>query len=517
MNPDISPTACLDHLVTLARWAADLSVDGLGAQSDEILLAALSSTEEFARLIGAIQANAAAIVEERSTGGSVSEGLAAKYGHSRATHLIEQITRISQSEANQRIWLGKSIRGSFSITGEPIAPQHPVVAEALNRGAISGAVARRITSGLAQARKFHIAGENEEPGEFEENIAVAEEALVEEAAHESEDAVQVQVNVWRDALDPDGAPMRDEDVRARRGLRRGRERNGVTKWEWYTVGETTAILEAMLADARAATKPRFVPTEDINPMNDVGVSLADEDETAAMLSGDFLAAPSDGALDGSGDSVVDGVDCTQYGVVIHIEDTRTSVQRDSDVLDGFLRAGIRASTNEMGSLKPIVEVTAVATLADLEAGRGVGFIQGLEEPVSIEYIKELACGTGYRLVIQGDEGEVLWMGPKPRFFDDNQKKAVVVRDGPTCVTEGCVKPARQCHVHHVEFHSEGGPTDVDNAVLLCSEHHHMIHKSPFKIEMHNGTPWILGPRWLNPKQTWKPMGHPRHRVRRFKE
>jgi hypothetical protein len=227
---------------------------------------------------------------------------------------------------------------------------------------------------------------------------------------------------------------------------------------------------------------------------------------------------SDDTLDGSGDpndphARTGGIDPKTTGVVTDLKDTRTAQQRDSDVLDGYLRAGVRASENDLGGIRTIVEVTAVATIADLEAGRGVGWIDGLEEPVSIEYIKELACGSGYRLVVQGNEGEVLWLGPKPRLFTEAQKRAVVLRDGPTCSAPGCNKRVRQTEVHHVEFHSRGGPTNVDNAVLLCAEHHHMIHKSPFTIEMHNGKPFMLAPRWLDPKQTWKPLGHPRHRNR----
>jgi hypothetical protein len=497
-------SASVEQLSSLAACAADMSPNGLAAQSDAIVLATLSLGEELGRLVGAVQVHAATIVEERSAGGSVAEGLAAQYGHSRATHLVENVTRVSQSEAGQRIALGRSIRGSISITGEPIAPEHPAIAEALTSGTISPAVARRIATGLKQARKFHVAGDDEVPGEFADHLTAAEEALVEQAAHESEDSVQIQVCAWRDALDPDGAPLRDEDVRARRGLHRGRERNGVTTWTWQTTGDLTAMLVEALAEANAARAPRFMPTGEKPLFDRSGVTLADPDETAALLSGDVL--------DGTGKSPSDGVDCDEYGVVTHFEDTRTQAQRDSDVLDGYFRAGMRASANEMGSMKSIVEVIAVATVADLEAGRGVGWLQGVDEPVSIEYIKELACGTGYRLVVQGDAGEVLWMGSKPRFFNDTQKRAVIVRDGPTCAADGCIKAARQCHVHHVEFHSEGGPTDVDNGILLCSEHHHMIHKSPFKIEMHNGKPWILAPRWLNPKQTWKPMGHPRHRM-----
>lgn len=507
----------------LAAWAADESVDGLGAQSDEEVLATLRVFEDIGLKIAAGQVHTAAIVEERTDVGGLSDGLAFTYGFTRAVPFIEHVTRISETEARRRVRVGKNIRARLSMTGEPLPPQYPEVATAMARGQLSPTTADRIMGGLDQARRHHVHGENEQPGEFEENVAAAEAALVDEAQREPADSISGQVNAWRDALDPDGAPMRDEDIRERRGIWRGKERNGTVKWVWVTTGLTTVMMDEFLATAKAARKPRFVPVDPdpAHVMDPTGTTLATPEQSRAMLSGDTLDGTHPDGTNPGGTHPDDGPaadntsipDCNDLGVVTALTDSRTPAQRDNDVLDGFLRAGARASQNELGSLRDIVEVIAVATVADLEAGRGVGWIQGLDEPVSIEYIKELACSSGYRLVVQGDDGEILWMGHEPRRFDEIQKKAVIVRDGPTCIAAGCGKPARQTDVHHVEFHSRGGPTDVDNAVLLCSEHHHMIHRSPFRIEMHNGKPFMLAPRWLDPNQTWKPMGHPRHRNR----
>jgi hypothetical protein len=514
MNPDQLLANCTESLSRLAEWCADTSLAGLGSQCDEIVLSALRQVEDGARLLGAAQVHLAAVVEERSAYGGLSDGLAFQYGHSRASHFIESVTRVSQAEAKQRVRIGKHIRSRTSLTGEPLPPLYPDVATAVELGQMSVPVAERIIRGLDQARRYHIPSENEQPGEFDDNLRAAEESLVEQATREPLDSVAVQVLAWRDALDPDGAPMRDEEIKARRGLVRGKERNGVTYWEWRTTTELTAMLDGMIAEANAANSPRFMPTDEYNELARRGLLLTNPAETATI----FSNSSDDGAQKSTAapgepvpNSDTGGVDCDEYGVVTHIYDQRTLEQRDSDVLEGFLRAGIRASADEMGGIKPIVEVTAVATLADLHAGRGVGYIDGITEPVSIEYIKELACGTGYRLVIQGDHGEILWRGKEPRLFNASQKKAVVIRDGGKCAAGGCHKPARQCDVHHVEFHSDGGPTDVDNAILFCPEHHHMMHKSPFKIRMHNGRPQILAPRWLNPSLTWENIGRARHR------
>ena len=39
----------------------------------------------------------------------------------------------------------------------------------------------------------------------------------------------------------------------------------------------------------------------------------------------------------------------------------------------------------------------------------------------------------------------------------------------------CDLPAWQCHAHHIHTWLDGGRTDLDNLVLLCSFHHHLIH------------------------------------------
>ena len=49
-----------------------------------------------------------------------------------------------------------------------------------------------------------------------------------------------------------------------------------------------------------------------------------------------------------------------------------------------------------------------------------------------------------------------------------------VRDGH-CRAEGCDIPAAWCEAHHLTPWSEGGRTDLDNAILLCSHHHHRAH------------------------------------------
>lgn len=491
----------------LAAFAADPGPNGLAAQPDEVVLDLARRFEEIARLVGVSQVQVAAEIDNRSKFADGSDGLSYRHGHRHAVHFVEAITQTSQSEAKRRIRMGKDIRSQTSVSGAVIPPRYPEVAKAVETGRIAVPVAERIIQSLEQARKHHTTNGSEDAAQWEGLMTAAEEHLVDEATRQPHDSMGVQITAWRDALDPDGAPLRDEEIHAGRGFRQGKERNGITRNTWDTDGPVTAMLKGIFEEAAAGSKPRFFTPEQEMQLKVCNVAVSDPEETAARLSEPTL----DGTVlgDDSPHASTGGIDCDEFGTVEAIKDNRTKAQRDSDVLTGYLRAGIRASENEMGGMKPIVEVTAVVTLADLQAGRGVGWIDGLEESVSVDTIKEMACENGYRPIIVGDTGAVLWLGKEPRYFTEAQRRAVIVRDGAFCAIEGCTRPARQCHMHHVIFHSRGGPSDIDNAVLLCSEHHHMIHKSPFKIMMRNGRPHILAPRWIDPTQSWTPMGSPR--------
>jgi hypothetical protein len=53
---------------------------------------------------------------------------------------------------------------------------------------------------------------------------------------------------------------------------------------------------------------------------------------------------------------------------------------------------------------------------------------------------------------------------------------VIVRDR-ACAWNGCDVPAAYCEIHHITWWDrDTGPTDYDNAALLCTHHHHVVHQ-----------------------------------------
>ncbi len=53
------------------------------------------------------------------------------------------------------------------------------------------------------------------------------------------------------------------------------------------------------------------------------------------------------------------------------------------------------------------------------------------------------------------------------------------RDNYTCQFPTC-ETTRRLHAHHITHWADHGPTDLDNLLLLCSYHHHLVHEGGWK-------------------------------------
>jgi 5-methylcytosine-specific restriction protein A len=65
-----------------------------------------------------------------------------------------------------------------------------------------------------------------------------------------------------------------------------------------------------------------------------------------------------------------------------------------------------------------------------------------------------------------------------------------------------------CEIHHIEEWEHGGPTELNNLVMLCRVHHRLIHHSGWVVRIRDGLPEFLPPRWIDPEQ--KPRRNPHH-------
>ncbi|GAB2720670.1 hypothetical protein GCM10027038_18950 [Arthrobacter bambusae] len=118
-------------------------------------------------------------------------------------------------------------------------------------------------------------------------------------------------------------------------------------------------------------------------------------------------------------------------------------------------------------------------------------------PVPAATLRRLACDADIIPVVLGGEGQVLDIGRASRIFPPHLRKAITARD-KGCAFPGCTMPAPWCEAHHIEYWSRGGPTSAANGTLLCSHHHHLIHKEDWRIQVQTGVPWFIPPPHTDP-------------------
>ena len=118
--------------------------------------------------------------------------------------------------------------------------------------------------------------------------------------------------------------------------------------------------------------------------------------------------------------------------------------------------------------------------------------------IPVPVIERRACTGGIRLLVTGPDAEVLYFGHSHRLFSAQQKKALTVAAGGRCQYPGCTTPAPYLEAHHAKwFQRDHGPSDVDNGVMLCSFHHHLIHTKSGQVEIrqHEGDMFFVPKSW----------------------
>jgi hypothetical protein len=113
--------------------------------------------------------------------------------------------------------------------------------------------------------------------------------------------------------------------------------------------------------------------------------------------------------------------------------------------------------------------------------RGTGFATTVTgEQLSPATARRIACDAHLIPIVLGTNSEVLDVGRHQRLATAPLWKALVARD-QHCRFPHCTRSPVMCHAHHLRHWIDGGPTDLENMVLLCSHHHRLLHAGPWTI------------------------------------
>ena len=494
---------------------------------------------------------------EVEASGAVS--LARRLGCRSGLVLVSTLARISRSEVRQRASLGKNA-GERMLLGRPLTPTYPVVGEALQGGELGVEQARVIVSVLDGLR----------PSVLVDDLDRVERSLVASGSGaitpETEglpgagiafapDLLRQQGIAWQARLAPDGSAPGEATAERRSWLSFGGLVNGGYSLNgWLTTLDRaiiSTVFDAYLSSAAANPVPGAAPrakvafratdpsTEDSTSTStssdqDTDSDVSELTETGADSEKVELDAPdarttaieqeengqnghdegcdeqtqgNTAATGEAGETLGAGQPAPLSPCPQEPGDVRSIGEKQAGILRAVFEAAARQpGTPTMGGAAPTVLVHI--NIDDLLAGRGAGWIDGIDGPLTVKQVDELLCAGGYQPVLFGHQGQVLHLGDSNRFFTASQRRALAARDGG-CVIPGCTVPPHLTQAHHVLAWSKGGRTNIDNAVLLCNAGHASIETSGWEIDMRDGRPWVRGPLLLDPTQTWRPAGQNR--------
>jgi hypothetical protein len=100
--------------------------------------------------------------------------------------------------------------------------------------------------------------------------------------------------------------------------------------------------------------------------------------------------------------------------------------------------------------------------------------------VTAETSRRISCDSTIVKIKEDENGEPLSIGRRSRSIPPPMRRALRIRDGG-CRFPGCTN-TRFVDGHHIKHWADGGETSLDNLVLLCRHHHHLVHEGGFACE-----------------------------------
>jgi len=186
-------------------------------------------------------------------------------------------------------------------------------------------------------------------------------------------------------------------------------------------------------------------------------------------------------------------------------DPRWPGQRRGQALVEVCRRATAAGTRPGTSPKTTLLLTM--SLQDLTARLGAATTRGTDEPGELlapETVRRLACDAEIIPAVLGTPSEILDLGRATRLFTPTQTRALTLRDRH-CTFPRCDIPAFWCDAHHITHWSDGGPTNLDNAALLCGRHHTIVHRDRLTAAVTpNGVRWDTTPHSYQPRRDHDP-------------
>ncbi|MDS0135712.1 DUF222 domain-containing protein [Amycolatopsis sp. 505] len=141
-------------------------------------------------------------------------------------------------------------------------------------------------------------------------------------------------------------------------------------------------------------------------------------------------------------------------------------------------------------------VMVAVSLTDLQSGTGTATLGDTGTMTAAE-ARVHACDAMIIPAVLGAKSEPLNLGRLRRLISAGLRRALFLRDRG-CAFPGCHRPPRHCQGHHIRHWADGGPTNLNNLVLMCAHHHRLLHRSGWEVRIApDGLPEFLPPIFLD--------------------
>jgi hypothetical protein len=372
------------------------------------------------------------------------------------------------------------------------------------------AIAEAAAAGELGWSKLRLLGQVAEPATEDKWLGFAREMSVGQLAR--------VVGAYRRAEDADRRSRLDNH-RERRGIWLFDEPDGLVRVTGLLEADDAAVLRAALAaQGELLWREQTRDSEDVDEADQASAAPADRPQRSHGAASNAAPAGRHGpdgpsGSDGSLGPATEG-EPSQGEPASPTEVDPTQAARDRaasrrvDALVALARAALAQGRPDDGDLTEVLLVVD----ADVLAGQAeVGRCQLNSGPaVSTQTARRLCCDARIRPLLHRD-GQPLDLGRSQRLVSRAQRRALRFRDGPGCAFPGC--PARHVDAHHLQHWSDGGPTDLDNLMLLCRHHHRLLHEGSYTARLEDGRPRFYRPNGTPIRPPNPPPHHHPYRAR----
>ena len=158
--------------------------------------------------------------------------------------------------------------------------------------------------------------------------------------------------------------------------------------------------------------------------------------------------------------------------------------RQAQALIALVNGASETATDVPARAEIVVHVDLKTLQHGLHAGGTCRTALGADLPV--ETVRRLACEAEILPVVLDGQSVPMDVGRSKRLATVHQRRALEAIY-PTCAIPDCEVIFDHCNVHHIDYWENGGATDLNNMIPLCSRHHHAAHEGGWKLKLNPKT------------------------------